>query len=105
MSCQCGCGRLIHRDSEVFGMPQIPAPYEKSPDPPVPGKLHLCRWLGRWCLIGDSKAPGMGTATYWIAFDHIKTLEAAWKDLNLFVDYRPPQNIEFTERQDPTRWI
>jgi hypothetical protein len=76
----------------------------QSPTPPVKGKLHICRWMGSWCVVGDSHAPGPATATYWFAFDQVKLLEDAWLKMNFFVDDRPPQEFTWTERQDPTRW-
>jgi hypothetical protein len=87
-----------------------------SPPPPVKGKLHICRWMGSWCVIGDSHAPGPATATYWFAFDHVKLLEEQritgitsyhlGREMFSFVDDKPPQMMVWTDDMpnDPTRW-
>jgi hypothetical protein len=70
---------------------------------PKPGKPHIARQSGEWRVIVNSKQlPPWSLSA--IALSHAEILEKAWKDLNFFVDDRPPQAIVFTERQDPTRW-
>jgi hypothetical protein len=85
-----------------------------SPTPPVKGKLHICRWLGQWCVIKDSHAPGPATATYWLAFDHANLLEIhrmtgitsyhLGREMFSFFDDSGAQHMTFSGKQDPTRW-
>lgn len=66
MSCQCGCGRMIHLvedgrglprqwDPETDAWPKLSVPV--MPAPRIAGKPHICRWWNQWIVASDPAAP------------------------------------------------
>lgn len=71
------------------------------PKVPVEGKPHLVRYEGQWAVaVGSQGAARMHAR---MALEHAKVLEKIWRDMNM-VEPQPPQNMEFSERRDPTSW-
>ena len=48
MSCQCGCGKLIHS-----GEAKVYLPPNDWPKQPISGKPHIAKWRGTWVVSSD----------------------------------------------------
>jgi hypothetical protein len=115
MSCQCGCGRLIHRGG-FFG-PSFPEIVEEMvallPKVRVEGKPHLVVVGGRWMVGSDDFCEPIEVVC---AHDHAAALNTdritgitsyhLGREMFSFVDDSPPQLMTWTDDMpnDPTKW-
>lgn len=99
MSCQCGCGRLIHMVLDGRGLERQ---LEKGdlPSVPVDGMPHITRRDGDWVVVvGKAGAP---TDLFMPALKHALVLREIWKTMHMVVV--PAQTIEYRRVDDQTSW-
>lgn len=70
------------------------------PKSPVPGKPHIVRWKGNWIVVARNLESTRTGNAFRLATEHARALRNMW----MFVDNRPPQLMEWTEKRDPMIW-
>lgn len=117
-TCRCGQEDWYHEsrantNEGPDAMGRIHRIYEPcDPLVPMPGRPHLRRMGGKWQVIVHRQTPPWSLSAMALAHAEVLNQDAITgvtsyhlgREMFMFVDDKGPQEITFSERQDPTQW-